>query len=154
GAGAQHVLSVAQKLGIRRVLVPADAGLLSAYGLQQASLQQIVTRQVLKTLDEIESELPVLLDELAAEASMKLQQQDIPEGKIEITRKQLFMCFRGQDTPLEVEWSPSQKMDEQFRKLYVEQYGHWFEGREVMVESIRIIASEINMADEENLPFI
>lgn len=51
GAGPQHACAVAEKLGVDRVLVPADAGLLSAWGLERARRQQQRIKQVLKPLD-------------------------------------------------------------------------------------------------------
>jgi 5-oxoprolinase (ATP-hydrolysing) len=37
GAGPQHACALARELGMKRILVPADAGLLSAWGLHQAA---------------------------------------------------------------------------------------------------------------------
>ena len=53
GAGAQHAMAIARKLNVKTVLVPSDAGLLSAFGLQQARLEQIETRQMLTLLNDV-----------------------------------------------------------------------------------------------------
>ena len=45
---------LAEQLGIRRCLVPADAGLLSAYGLGAARIERFAERQVLRPLLEVE----------------------------------------------------------------------------------------------------
>lgn len=50
GAGPQHACAVAEKLGIARVLIPADAGLLSAWGLERARHQEQRVKQVLRPL--------------------------------------------------------------------------------------------------------
>ena len=52
GAGGQHACGVAARLGIRHVLVPPDAGLLSALGIGHAPLERFAERQVLRPLDE------------------------------------------------------------------------------------------------------
>ena len=56
GAGAQHACAVAELLGITSVLVPADAGLLSALGLGAAVIERFAQRQVLEPLDRVRGE--------------------------------------------------------------------------------------------------
>ena len=148
GAGAQHALAVAEKLKITDVLVPADAGLLSAYGLQQAKPEQIVTRQVLETLDKASSALESLFRELCDEAVTSLQSQGINKNRIAITRKILHLRLLGQDSSLEIEWKNVDSIKEAFKESYLEQYGHWMEGRPIEIETIRVIASEISPQNE------
>ncbi|WP_340104737.1 hydantoinase B/oxoprolinase family protein [Rhodohalobacter sp. 8-1] len=142
GAGAQHALAIAAKLNMEQVLVPSDAGLLSAYGLQQARLEQIATKQVLKQLDEVESELGAWFDELKAKAMEELENQGVSENSIEITRQNLFLRLKGQDSSLEIDFSKTGTIEDNFRKAYEDQYGHWIEDREIEVEAIRVKASE------------
>lgn len=142
GAGAQHALSVAKKLNIKKVLVPSDAGLLSAYGLQQARLEQITSKQVLKTLDDVSDSLSGWLDELTDEARTKLREQGLSKDQMEISRRILFMRLQGQDTSLEIEASNLNNLKERFQQSYEDQYGHWVKNREIELEAIRVIASE------------
>ncbi len=53
GAGGQHACSLAELLGMERVLVPEDAGLLSALGLGSALVERFAQRQVLAPLAEV-----------------------------------------------------------------------------------------------------
>src|SRR5262249_1831168 len=55
GAGGQHACAVADRLGISTVLIPPDAGLLSALGLGHAVLERFAEEQVLRPLAEVES---------------------------------------------------------------------------------------------------
>lgn len=142
GAGAQHALAVARKLNIKKVLVPSDAGLLSAYGLQQARLEEIETKQILQPLSEARDSLPEWFDELISKAKEKITNQGVSERKIEISRRIVFLRFKGQDTSLEIEGSGIENLRKKFEEMYREQYGHWVENREVEVEAIRVIASE------------
>ncbi|TVQ05790.1 MAG: 5-oxoprolinase [Balneolaceae bacterium] len=152
GAGAQHALAVAEKLKISRVLVPADAGLLSAYGLMQAKLEQIVSRQVLQTLDKAAAGLQSLFRELSNEAITGLQNQGVDKNRIVISRKILHLRLLGQDSSLEIEWKKGVSIAKSFKKSYIEQYGHWIEGRPVEIETIRVIASENILHNEISDP--
>lgn len=157
GAGAQHALAVAAKLNIKKVLVPSDAGLLSAYGLQQALLEEITSKQILKLLDDVSDFLSDWFDELSIEATKKLQDQGLSGDQVEITRKILFMRLQGQDTSLEIDGSTLGDLKDRFHKAYEDQYGHWVENRVIELEAIRVIASEkkvdnseSHLADSEN----
>jgi 5-oxoprolinase (ATP-hydrolysing) len=143
GAGAQHAMTVAEKLNIKNVLVPSDAGLLSARGLQQARLEEISSKQILKPLRQISASLTGLFEHLISDVAFNLQQQGIAAHKIEITRKQLFLRFKNQDTSIEIDWDPSTDIEEKFKCAYTEQYGHWLEAREIEVEAIRVKVSEV-----------
>jgi 5-oxoprolinase (ATP-hydrolysing) len=52
GAGGQHACSLATMLGIRKIIVPYDAGLLSAYGIGEAQVERIEEKLILKPLEE------------------------------------------------------------------------------------------------------
>lgn len=142
GAGAQHAFAVASKLNITRVIVPSDAGLLSAYGLQQARLEEIVTKQILEVLPEVKDSLQDWFNETIQRAKESLAKQGLPKENMEIKRQIIFMRFLGQDTSLEIEGDELDDLETRFRKAYEGQYGHWIENREIKVESIRVIAAE------------
>ncbi|MBT7864448.1 MAG: hydantoinase/oxoprolinase family protein, partial [Gemmatimonadetes bacterium] len=75
GAGGQHACGVASRLGIGRVLVPTDAGLLSARGLGAAVVERFAQRQILQPLDQIEAELDSLFQTLGDEARLAVQRE-------------------------------------------------------------------------------
>ena len=53
GAGPLHATEMADELGIARVLLPADGGVLSAFGLAGADVRRDEARTVLATLSEL-----------------------------------------------------------------------------------------------------
>ena len=57
GAGGMHACSVAERLGIKRILFPDEAGLLSARGLSHAVVDAFAERQLLRPFSEITAEL-------------------------------------------------------------------------------------------------
>lgn len=88
GAGPQHACSLARDLGITTILIPADAGLLSAWGLHQAGDRELRTRQILQPLDDSVNDV---IEELS--------------GGRRIHRCLHELRLKGQDSCLEIETS-------------------------------------------------
>jgi 5-oxoprolinase (ATP-hydrolysing) len=141
GAGAQHACGVASRLGIGTVVVPTDAGLLSALGIGHAPLERFAERQVLRPLDEVASVLPRLFDDLAAEAADAVAREGVPRGEIAIRRRIANLRYVGQDSTLTVEWDADGPLRDAFEARYAAVYGHRPAARPVEVESVRAIAS-------------
>ena len=59
GAGDQHACAVAAKLGIRTVIVPPDASLLSAWGLGQATIERFAEQQTEVEVHVLQGERPM-----------------------------------------------------------------------------------------------
>jgi 5-oxoprolinase (ATP-hydrolysing) len=141
GAGAQHACGVAARLGIGTVVVPTDAGLLSALGIGHAPLERFAERQVLRPLDDVASTLPALFDALAAEAMDAVAREGVPRGEIAIRRRIANLRYVGQDSTLTVEWDADTPLRDAFEARYAAVYGHRPAARPVEVESVRAIAS-------------
>ncbi len=152
GAGGQHACAVAELLGIATVLVPPDAGLLSAAGLGAALLERFAEQQVLAPLADVAERLPGLLDELAAEAGRKLR-AEAGEGEggvaVEVRRRSAHLRLVGQESSLAVEIVVGEDLEAAFARAYREVYGYAPEGT-VEVESLRMIVSTV--ADAEKTP--
>jgi len=142
GAGGQHACAIADQLGITTVLVPDNAGLLSAYGLGNAAFEKFADQQYLEPLDQLKPELKKHIDHLERRAKKKLEKEGIDPDSIRIRSRRIFMRFEGQESTLEIEYGNDEPdPEEKFRAAYREQYGHWIEGRTIEVESMRVIAS-------------
>jgi 5-oxoprolinase (ATP-hydrolysing) len=142
GAGGQHATSIASILGINRIIMPPDAGLLSAYGLKQALIEKIETHQCLKRVSEIMPELSGLFSELEKTAGLKLEKEGIPADQHEMKSRTLFLRLTGQESSLEIPWDPDAPLSDLFKQHYQSEFGHEAPDREIEVESIRIILSE------------
>jgi 5-oxoprolinase (ATP-hydrolysing) len=155
GAGAQHACAVAGLLGIASVLVPADAGLLSALGLGAAVIERFAQRQVLAPLAAVEGErLAGWLAELGEEATAAVAMEGVaPEG-IAVRRRLLNLRFAGQEAALAIEYGENAGIEPAFAAAYREIYGYAPEGLAIEVESIRVVASsrDSGMADEADTP--
>jgi 5-oxoprolinase (ATP-hydrolysing) len=143
GAGGQHATAVASKLGIRKIIVPQDAGLLSAFGLQQSLIRKIETLQCLSPLSETEAKLPELFYELYRSGLVDMSEEGLEEDQITVERKTVFLRLSGQESTLEIDYNPSIDLQETFRAEYERIYNHWIDDRDIEVESIRMIVSEI-----------
>lgn len=154
GAGAQHATAIASLLDMKKVLIPGKAGLLSARGLGDASVEAFVERQILEPLVEIKSQLPSVIEDLEDQASQKLQLRlNDPQAIGKIKHRILFLRLEGQESTLEVEFRNLETVRDDFKAAYQKRYGHWISDRKIEVESIRVIAAAGNRESiEEDLP--
>ncbi|HEY4574920.1 MAG TPA: hydantoinase/oxoprolinase family protein, partial [Thermoanaerobaculia bacterium] len=149
GAGAQHACAVAGLLGIVHVLVPADAGLLSALGLGAAVIERFAQRQVLEPLPQtLGGRLAGWLDELGREAFAAVQAEGIAPEEIGIRRRLLNLRFAGQEATLAVEYRGDGEIEPAFAAAYREIYGYAPEGRAIELESVRVVASSRSAAED------
>ncbi|QJE95412.1 hydantoinase B/oxoprolinase family protein [Luteolibacter luteus] len=138
GAGPQHACAVAEKLGVRSVLVPADAGLLSAWGLERARRQEQRGRQMLLPFGAVEKDLPAIWTALAADAAASLHEPDF--------RWLADLRLAGQDTYLTVEVMDHDDVApllSRFAEEYQKLYGYPLPaGKTVELVALRVVAEE------------
>lgn len=140
GAGGQHACGVANRLGVETIIVPKDASLLSASGIGHAAIERFAERQILQRLDEVQIHVPEWIKKLEKEAVKAVESERVPTNSIEIRRTILNLRFVGQDSVLSVEYDEEVPPQQAFESKYSEIFGHQPEGRQVELESIRVIA--------------
>jgi N-methylhydantoinase A len=102
GAAPLHAARVAEKLGIGRVLIPANAGVGSAVGLLRAPVAYEIVRGRLLRLSEFDpAAANRLLTEMRAEAETVVR-RGAPDGGLTEQRSS-FMRYRGQGHEIAVE---------------------------------------------------
>jgi len=146
GAGAQHACAVAALLGMDTVLVPADAGLLSALGLGAAVVERFAQRQVLMPLAAAAPHLDGWCEELGREAAAAVAAEGVAESEVEVRRRIVAMRFAGQESTLAVEYLGAAALAGAFAAAYRDVYGYEPEGRAIEVESLRVVASSGRVA--------
>jgi N-methylhydantoinase A len=102
GAAPLHAARVAEKLGIRRVLVPANAGVGSAVGLLRAPVAYEIVRGRLMRLDSFDA---VLANRLFAEMRAKAEaivRRGAPAANL-LEQRSAFMRYRGQGHEIAVQ---------------------------------------------------
>ncbi|MEM7655349.1 MAG: hydantoinase B/oxoprolinase family protein [Bacteroidota bacterium] len=140
GAGGQHACQIADLLGINSILIPYEAGILSAVGIQTSKEEHLRSRQLLAPWQDIQASLSQLFDELAEEAKhfFASTESQIADS-IEIKRTLIFLRFKGQDHSLELPYEPDpDQMEQAFRTAYEHLYGHWLAGRPLEVDKIQV----------------
>jgi len=102
GAAPLHAARVAEKLGIRHVLVPANAGVGSAVGLLRAPVAYEIVRGRLMRLSGFDADgINHLLAEMRAEAEA-IVRRGAP-GAVLTERRSAFMRYRGQGHEIAIE---------------------------------------------------
>jgi N-methylhydantoinase A len=102
GAAPLHAARVAEKLGIDRVLVPANAGVGSAVGLLRAPVAYEIVRGRLLRLGSLDAaSVNRLFAEMRAEAEA-IVRRGAPAAKL-VEQRSAFMRYRGQGHEIAVE---------------------------------------------------
>lgn len=146
GAGPQHACAVAERLGVTRVIVPGNAGLLSARGLDQACRQETATRQVLELLEGFRIE--EAWTKLAAEVSDRLGVET------PVRRWLAALRLEGQSAAIDLELTSLENAEsglrEGFHRAYEALYGFPpTAGRSIELVALRVIAEEPGMESGE-----
>ena len=148
GAGGMHACAIAGDLGMSQIIIPADAGILSAVGIGEAVEEKIAEKMILLDFNKTVSTLDKSFNDLAEDLLASTSQQEF-----HVARRTLYLRFGGQDATLPVEWTgrATEALND-FRKEYEKLYGHWIENRPVEVESIRVAIKRNNRIKNSSPP--
>ncbi|WP_308434421.1 hydantoinase/oxoprolinase family protein, partial [Streptomyces anandii] len=142
GAGGQHACMVADALGIRTVLVPPMAGVLSALGIGLADTTAMREQSVEARLEP--GAMPGIrktADDLEGAARAELLAEDVPEERVRVTRR-AQLRYDGTDTTLTVELTEPGTMGRAFEERHRATYSFTLD-RPVVVESLSVEATGI-----------
>ncbi len=138
GAGPQHACAVAESLGMKTILVPEHAGILSAVGLQEAVPEEITEKEVRMRLSEF----------LAS--SDGTHESHVTHGSHAHTTRIAELRLKGQDTPLQVEFTNPHDLPVLYRSAYQRLFGYPPpQNREIEIVSIRTITRESQTSGQE-----
>lgn len=144
GAGPQHACDLAESLGVSRILVPGDAGLLSAWGLHRAQREAMAERQILQGVEELRGQWSSLGNALEEEALAGVIGGEIVRWLVEVR-------LRGQDSTIEIEdgrFPSLQGLLDGFGERYLALFGYAMPlGRELEVVMVRVVAREPGAED-------
>ena len=144
GAGGQHACGIASRLGIDRILIPGDAGLLSAVGLDAAARERVVERSLLATLEDSD---PGAV--LAAVETVALDRaRKIGVERPVIRRRQWRCRLLGQDSTIDLDFedagtaADASEIETRFRTAFELRYGRECPPRPVELAAIRVFGGD------------
>jgi N-methylhydantoinase A len=147
GAGPLHATMLAEKLAIRRVIVPRIPGLFSALGLLNADVTTDFVETVMVTLtpENLDS-LNAALDRLSAKADAWFKRMSVPDEKYVIKvsadlrylrqNYELGISLPGAHLSLE----DVATIQTQFHEAHMTEYGHSTPGETIQVVYMRLLA--------------
>jgi N-methylhydantoinase A len=140
GAGGLHCSSLARLLGVPRVLVPNNPGLLSALGMLMADVAKDYSLTVMHDAAELS---PAALERafapLESRALDEMALEGFQAGQVRLERA-LDMRYAGQSFELTTPLEPDRAPAETFAELHERAYGHRMTGRAVQVVTLRLRA--------------
>jgi 5-oxoprolinase (ATP-hydrolysing) len=123
GAAGQHACEVADALGIREVLLPPFAGVLSAWGIGRADLVELRQASVQAEFDDaVLARAQQVLSDLAEKAAAALIAQGVPRAEIS-TAMRLHVRYAGSDTTLEVALGSGEEIRTRFAAAHERRFG-------------------------------
>ncbi|MDN2566921.1 hydantoinase/oxoprolinase family protein [Aquibium sp. A9E412] len=148
GAGPIHGSDLARLLGIRTVIVPPSAGVLSAIGLSVSSLRNEFARTCLQGTDDFDHKtVRTGFAELEAEAERWLAAEGVPESGRAI-EWEAAMRYRHQGFELNVAWSERAvneaaltRLVDSFHRLHEQLYSFAQEDTPVEIVTLRVTAT-------------
>ncbi len=145
GAGAQHACAVADSLGIRTVLVPPMAGVLSALGIGLADTTAMREQSVEQSLSTA-SRLTEVADALEATTRAELADQGVERVRV---ARRAHLRYDGTDTAVPVELADPPAMTAAFEERYRQTYSFLLD-RPLIVEAVSVEAT--GLSEQTDLP--
>ena len=138
GAAGQHACAVAEDLGMRRLLIHPDAGVLSAYGIGLADIVRHGARGVYQPYsEEAIARLAPVFDQLADEPRREVLEEGVPPDGVEVIRS-LDLRFQGLDAWLCIREPEGGTFREGYLAEHRKLYGYVYEGRSLEIVAARV----------------
>ncbi len=145
GGGALHAARIAEKLGIRRIIVPLNAGVGSAVGFLRSPVAFESAISITQTINAID--VSSLTKRIAEQTNYvrKIVEEAVPEDRIETSVK-ADMRYQGQglELTLDIDGKIELKdLETTFLRHYEAQFGFHLNGIPIEVVSISVSAREL-----------
>ncbi len=138
GAGGLHVCELAQALNMRVALVPARAGVLSAFGLLVAPPGKEISQSYIRLLDDCRDQR---LTAIFLQLEQKISQELVPEaGQKFQLKREIDLRYQGQAATLKLDWSTGEQVAQAFHARHRRRFGYALE-MPVEVVNLRLTAS-------------
>jgi N-methylhydantoinase A len=145
GAGPLHAARLARELDMRRVLVPANPGILCAMGLLLTDLRaDFAVTRLLPAKDEAAAELTEGFTTLAAQAERWFEQEGIAPDERKLTRT-VDMRYHGQNYELGIAYDGATMATllDRFAEAHRQRYGFATDEDPVEIVTLRLEANGV-----------
>lgn len=137
-AGAQHACLLADRLGMRTVLLHPLAGVLSAYGMGLADFRVLKQLAVERLWDQVDyAELKSQWLDLENQGREALHEQGFTDRQIS-GQWQISLRYQGTDTALTVDYAEPVDIVESFAAKYRQQFGFCYQNRPLLIASLQV----------------
>ena len=141
GAGGQHACLVAERLGVRQILLHPHAGVLSAYGMGFAEIEAESQLVVDKSLSpELASEIAPLVRRLTEQNASELCEQGLDEADLN-HRPSALLRYKGTDTTIMAPMGGADDMRAAFEQGHQQQFGFIAPEKEVVLDTLVVRSS-------------
>lgn len=162
GAGALHAATVAKEMGIRKLLIPNNPGILCAVGLLSSDIRSdYVKTDIAKVIDENADQIKANFEELVSQGNEWLAQEGIPE-KDRVIKCHADLRYYGQNYELSVDISKDdlgadciETLRAGFNAAHAREYGYCNEKAVVQVVNFRVTAiGEVSKIGFKKYPYV
>jgi N-methylhydantoinase A/oxoprolinase/acetone carboxylase beta subunit len=148
GAGGMHACEIADALEMKTVIVPRQAGVLSALGMLVADVTKDYSASVLMRASELSAQaLDARYRPLLTRATKDLATEGF-SGKRAVSTRWIDVRYVGQSYEITLPYTPGYRAA--FDRVHGQTYGYANPDRAVEVVNLRVVAS--GLADKPRLP--
>lgn len=147
GAGPLHAIAIAEELELKSVIIPANPGVLSAYGMLQADTRHDLVTNYFANLDQLDTiHFGETLENLKKRAVEILDLEEVGESD-RLLDLSVDLRYTGQEYTVRVEWPNEwplalaiESLPSMFEKEHLARYGHNNPGEQIEVVNLRVTA--------------
>jgi len=148
-AGGQHACKVADRLGMKTIMIHPFAGVLSAYGMGLADFRLLKDKALELAWNEVTADaLELNFAKLKNQGEIEIRQQAQDDQPISFIC-QVNLRYLGTDTALAVLFNSKEQMLTEFETLYQQQFGFRYRDKALIIESLLVEVIAKNQTVEE-----
>ncbi len=150
GGGPLHACALAEQLDVKRVIVPADPGLFSAFGLLAADIRGTAVRSILAVSTDLDAKrVETIFREMEETGREELRVQDVAPEQMVFVRE-FDVRYHGQSFELAIHAGPIPDVVEAFHEKHERTYGYASRGDAVEIVAARL--TSIGRVQKPTLP--
>ncbi len=150
-AGGQHACKVADRLGMKQVMLHPFAGVLSAYGMGLADFRLIKDQALEQAFDQCgDAQLQMLFQQLQKQGEREMRQQtNTPHNLTFIAT--VHLRYLGTDTAIAVTFADKYRMKQAYERAYQQQFGFIYKDKALVIETLNLEVIAINASVSQSV---